>query len=175
MVASSGAGIETNRPYAISGMLQTCSRNSGFTHFSATVAPVSEPAPERPSPIAVSRTSELLARPRLVVEQRNLTLEAFRALSDPIRLELMALIAARGPVCVCHLQDVLPYAQPRISKHLAVLRRSGLVTAERRGTWAFYSLNQEAFAEARGFLDDIEASVRTPRLADSCPEPGGSA
>jgi ArsR family transcriptional regulator len=119
------------------------------------------------------RVSELetIAQPRLVTESRNLTLDAFRALADPVRLELLALIAGRGPVCVCHLQSELPYAQPRISKHLAVLRRAGLVRAERRGSWAFYSLDPEAFAAARDFLDDVDASHRRPHLADSCPEP----
>jgi ArsR family transcriptional regulator len=121
--------------------------------------------PQRVSPL------EAIARPRLVTESRNLTLDAFRALADPVRLELLALIAARGPVCVCHLQSELPYAQPRISKHLAVLRRAGLVRAERRGSWAFYTLNPEAFAAARDFLDDVDASVRRPHLADSCSEP----
>ena len=92
-----------------------------------------------------------------------------------MRLELLALIAARGPVCVCHLQGVLPYAQPRISKHLAVLRRAGLVRAERRGSWAFYSIDRDALAAARDFLDDVDVSLRRPHLADSCPEPDGAA
>jgi ArsR family transcriptional regulator, arsenate/arsenite/antimonite-responsive transcriptional repressor len=118
---------------------------------------------------------ESVAQPRLVTESRNLTLDAFRALADPVRLELLALVAARGPVCVCHLQSALPYAQPRISKHLGVLRRAGLVRAERRGSWAFYSIDPDSFAAARGFLDDVDASLRRPHLADSCPEPGDAA
>jgi DNA-binding transcriptional ArsR family regulator len=112
-----------------------------------------------------------LARPRIVNEPRNLTVEAFRALADPIRLELLALIAARGPVCVCHLHSVLPYTQPRISKHLSVLRRAGLVSAERRGSWAFYSLEPESLLAATEFLSDVDSSLRKPRLADTCPEP----
>jgi ArsR family transcriptional regulator len=60
-----------------------------------------------------------------VAQPRNLTLEVFQALADPVRLQLLAQIAARGPLCVCHLQDELPYSQSRISKHLATLRAPG--------------------------------------------------
>ncbi len=126
--------------------------------------------PPRPDQEATSPTAAV-ARPRLVVEERNLTLEAYRALADPIRLELLALIAAKGPICVCHLHEALPYSQPRISKHLAILRRAGLVSAERRGSWAYYSSDPEALEAARDFLDQLQASLRAPRLADACPEP----
>jgi ArsR family transcriptional regulator len=121
--------------------------------------------------LSISTQPPAIPQPRVVVEQRNLTLEAFRALADPIRLELLALIAARGPLCVCHLQEELPYTQPRISKHLAVLRRAGLVSVERRGSWAYYSPNLEMIDTAQDFLRQVEHSVRSPHLADSCPEP----
>jgi ArsR family transcriptional regulator, arsenate/arsenite/antimonite-responsive transcriptional repressor len=121
--------------------------------------------------LSISTQPPAIPQPRVVVEQRNLTLEAFRALADPIRLELLALIAARGPLCVCHLQEELPYTQPRISKHLAVLRRAGLVSVERRGSWAYYSPNLEMIDTAQDFLRQVEQSVRSPHLADSCPEP----
>jgi ArsR family transcriptional regulator, arsenate/arsenite/antimonite-responsive transcriptional repressor len=128
--------------------------------------PEPEPAPARALPVFGSRA---LATARIVSEPRNLTVEMFRALADPVRLELLARIAARGPLCVCHLQDDLPYSQSRISKHLGTLRRAGLVTTRREGTWIYYSVEEEALAMAREFIDQLEHSLRTPHEADYCP------
>jgi DNA-binding transcriptional ArsR family regulator len=108
---------------------------------------------------------------RVVSEPRNLTVEVFRALADPIRLELLAQIAARGPICVCHLQEELPYSQSRISKHLSVLRRAGLVTTRREGTWVYYSVEREALGVGREYIDQLGHSLRTPHEADYCPPP----
>jgi ArsR family transcriptional regulator len=131
--------------------------------------PEPEHAISRPLPVIGSRT---LATPRIVSEPRNVTVETFRALADPVRLELLAQIAARGPLCVCHLQDDLPYSQSRISKHLGTLRRAGLVTTRREGTWIYYSVEEEALAVAREFIDQLERSLHTPHEADYCPPPG---
>lgn len=109
-----------------------------------------------------------IAKARIVEEPRNLTVEVYRALADPIRLELLARIAARGPVCVCHLEQELPYTQPRISKHLATLRRAGLVSARRDGSWAYYSVEVGALEVAREFIDQLEHSIHTPHSADFC-------
>jgi ArsR family transcriptional regulator len=121
-----------------------------------------------PLPVIGSRE---LATPRIVSEPRNVTVEMFRALADPIRLELLAQIAARGPLCVCHLQGDLQYSQSRISKHLGTLRRAGLVTTRREGTWIYYSVEEEALAIARDFIDQLERSLHTPHEADYCPPP----
>ena len=131
--------------------------------------PEPEPAVARPLPVVGSRA---LATARIVSEPRNVTVEMFRALADPVRLELLARIAARGPLCVCHLQDDLPYSQSRISKHLGTLRRAGLVTTRREGTWIYYSVEEEALAMAREFIDQLEHSLRTPHEADYCPPTG---
>jgi ArsR family transcriptional regulator len=112
-----------------------------------------------------------IAEPRLVAETRNLTVEVFRALADPIRLELLARIAAYGPVCVCHLEEQLPYSQSRISKHLGTLRRAGLVSARREGTWVYYETSEEMLTVASEFLDQLTTSLRTPHEADLCPTP----
>lgn len=136
---------------------------------------MSEPETSRPDtaraiprqlPVVGSRE---VATPRIVAEPRNVTLEMFRALADPIRLELLAQIAARGPLCVCHLQEDLPYSQSRISKHLGTLRRAGLVTTRREGTWIYYAVDEEALATARDFIDQLERSLHTPHVADYCP------
>jgi ArsR family transcriptional regulator len=112
-----------------------------------------------------------MAQPHVVAEPRNVTVDMFRALGDPVRLELLAHIAARGPICVCHLEEALAYRQSRVSKHLAVLRRAGLVSSRREGSWAYYSVVPEALEIARGFLDQVEQSLHVVRAADSCDEP----
>lgn len=112
-----------------------------------------------------------MAQPHVVAEPRNLTVDMFRALGDPVRLELLAHIAARGPICVCHLEEALAYRQSRVSKHLAVLRRAGLVSSRRDGSWAYYSVVPEALEIARGFLDQVEQSLHVVRAADACDEP----
>jgi hypothetical protein len=63
----------------------------------------------------------------------------FRALSDPTRLRIVHLLR-EGPLCVGDLVTVLGIPQPAASRHLAYLRRAGLVEDERRGTWSFYAL-----------------------------------
>jgi DNA-binding transcriptional ArsR family regulator len=127
-----------------------------------------QPAISRPLPVIGTRQ---VAEPRIVSEPRNVTVEVFKAFADPIRLELLAQIAARGPLCVCHLQDDLPYSQSRISKHLAVLRRAGLVTTRREGTWVYYSVEDQALEVAREFIDQLDQSLRTPHETDYCPPP----
>lgn len=66
--------------------------------------------------------------------------KAFKALSDPVRLRLLSLIASHegGEACVCDLTGPFDVSQPTISHHLKVLREAGLVDSERRGTWVYY-------------------------------------
>jgi ArsR family transcriptional regulator len=63
----------------------------------------------------------------------------FRAFSDRTRLRLLNLLR-RGETCVCDLVDVLGVPQPKVSRHLAYLRRAGLVTARKDGYWMHYTL-----------------------------------
>jgi ArsR family transcriptional regulator len=65
---------------------------------------------------------------------------AFKALGDPMRLQLMSMIASAngGEICVCELTPAFTLSGPTISHHLRSLREAGLVTAERRGTWVYY-------------------------------------
>ncbi|MGE3273869.1 MAG: ArsR/SmtB family transcription factor [Vicinamibacterales bacterium] len=65
--------------------------------------------------------------------------EVFKALSDETRLRLLALLAD-GEVCVCHLHGSLRLPQPTVSRHLAYLRKTGLVAARREGIWMHYRL-----------------------------------
>ncbi|WP_045740376.1 metalloregulator ArsR/SmtB family transcription factor [Actinoplanes rectilineatus] len=68
----------------------------------------------------------------------------FKALSDPIRLRLLSLIASTSEVCVCDLTDAFEVTGATISHHLRVLREAGMVDVERRGTWAYYRVKREA-------------------------------
>src|ERR1700722_11027523 len=63
----------------------------------------------------------------------------FRAFSDRTRLLILHLLLP-GELCVCHIVDVLDLSQPKISRHLAYLRRTGLVLARKEGLWNYYRL-----------------------------------
>lgn len=63
-------------------------------------------------------------------------------LCDRTRLRLVHLLL-RGPLCVCHLQEIVGEPQAKVSRHLAYLRRSGMVETERRGTWMVYRLTDK--------------------------------
>jgi ArsR family transcriptional regulator len=64
---------------------------------------------------------------------------ALRALADPTRLRILALLKG-GEVCVCHIHEALAIPQPTASRHLASLRRAGLVDTRKAGLWVHYSL-----------------------------------
>jgi|SRR5690349_2211597 ArsR family transcriptional regulator, arsenate/arsenite/antimonite-responsive transcriptional repressor len=76
----------------------------------------------------------------------------FRALADPTRVAIVNRLAAADECCVCDLTAAFDLAQPTISHHLKVLRDAGLVTASRRGTWAYYRLEHEAVRGLRQTL-----------------------
>ena len=63
----------------------------------------------------------------------------FRALADSTRLRLLNLIADRE-ICVCYFVEILNMSQPKISRHLAYLRRAGIVASRREGKWMHYRL-----------------------------------
>ena len=80
----------------------------------------------------------------------------FAALADPTRLRLLNLIGGRE-VCVCYFVEILRQGQPKISRHLAYLRRAGLVTARREGKWMHYRMVPQA--------DEAAASILAASLA----------
>jgi ArsR family transcriptional regulator len=65
----------------------------------------------------------------------------FKALADKTRLRILALLG-NNEVCVCHIHDSLGLPQPTVSRHLAYLRKSGLVTVRRDGVWMHYQLSR---------------------------------
>lgn len=67
--------------------------------------------------------------------------ELFSLLSDETRLRCLILLQKEGELCVCEINRLIGGVQPKISRHLALMRKSGLVSDERRGQWVYYSLN----------------------------------
>jgi ArsR family transcriptional regulator len=66
--------------------------------------------------------------------------DLFRAFADPTRLRILNLLDEQKELCVCDLCAALGESQPKVSRHLAVLRRVRLVDVHREGKWMFYSL-----------------------------------
>ena len=83
----------------------------------------------------------------------------FRALADPTRLRLLNLIADRE-ICVCYFVEILDMSQPKISRHLAYLRRAGIVEARRQGRWMHYRLHLPSDAAASSILKETLKGLR---------------
>ena len=79
----------------------------------------------------------------------------FTALSDPVRLGILSMVAASssGEVCVCDFVGPLGKSQPTISHHLKVLSEAGLIQGDRRGKWVWYSLNRDGLSALRAAID----------------------
>jgi ArsR family transcriptional regulator, arsenate/arsenite/antimonite-responsive transcriptional repressor len=79
---------------------------------------------------------------------------AFKALGDPVRLQLMSMIASApdGEICVCDLTPAFELSGPTISHHLRTLREAGLVDADRRGTWVYYRPRSGILRQLAGLL-----------------------
>jgi ArsR family transcriptional regulator, arsenate/arsenite/antimonite-responsive transcriptional repressor len=76
----------------------------------------------------------------------------FAALADRTRLRVLNLLKA-GELCVCYFVELLGESQPKISRHLAYLRRAGVVSARRDGKWIHYSLAKPADPAVAGVLE----------------------
>jgi len=84
----------------------------------------------------------------------------FRLLADHTRLRCLSLLRAEQSLCVCELTHALDLSQPKISRHLAMLREGGLVMDERRGQWVHYQLAGDLPDWVRAIID---ASVEAQR------------
>ncbi|MFG0332345.1 MAG: ArsR/SmtB family transcription factor [Maioricimonas sp. JB049] len=82
----------------------------------------------------------------------------FRACADRTRLRILNLLRG-GELCVCDLVEVLDVPQPTASRHLAYLRRAGLVVVRKDGLWHYYRLVGSDSAFHRKLLDCLEACV----------------
>jgi ArsR family transcriptional regulator len=93
--------------------------------------------------------------------------ELFHALSDPIRVDVVAMLID-GERCVCDLMEDLGLQQSRLSWHLKTLVDAGVITGRREGRWNYYSLNKEALSEAKGLLDLLKPTRRLAVKANCC-------
>jgi ArsR family transcriptional regulator len=82
----------------------------------------------------------------------------FKALADRTRLRLISLIGD-SEVCVCFLVEILKTSQPKISRHLAYLRRAQIVAARREGKWMHYRLTEPPDEHAARILREVRASL----------------
>ena len=71
------------------------------------------------------------------LDESTRTLKAF---ADPVRLRLMNLLSDDREICVCHLHEALELPQPTVSRHLAYLRKAGVVSGRKEGLWVHYKL-----------------------------------
>jgi ArsR family transcriptional regulator len=78
----------------------------------------------------------------------------FQALADRTRLRLLNLMAG-GEVCVCFFVEILKTHQPKISRHLAYLRKAGIVAARREGKWMHYRITEPGDTNAARVLRDV--------------------
>lgn len=67
-------------------------------------------------------------------------IDTFAAIADPIRLRCLALIGERKELCVCELVSALELPQPKVSRHLAILKSAGLLRDRREAQWVIYSI-----------------------------------
>jgi len=99
-----------------------------------------------------------------------LTAEFLKALAHPVRLQIVELLRGRE-ACVCHLEADLGYRQPYISQQIMVLRKAGLLTERREGTYVFYRL---ADTRVEALLDTLIPGGRGRKgrrtAACSCPD-----
>jgi ArsR family transcriptional regulator, arsenate/arsenite/antimonite-responsive transcriptional repressor len=100
-----------------------------------------------------------------------------KALGDATRLRIVGLLLT-GEVCVCHIHESLRLPQPKISRHLAYLRRAGLVDTRRDGVWIYYRLAttadpilrtiREAVVHALGHVESIRRDAERLRQKTGC-------
>jgi ArsR family transcriptional regulator len=110
--------------------------------------------PARPSDVAGQCCPSVLASPLDSTEAKELA-AGFTALADPVRLQVLSILAAApgGEACVCDFVEPLGKSQPTVSHHMKILSDAGLVHGERRSKWVFYTLDRDRLAGLRAALD----------------------
>ena len=107
----------------------------------------------------------------------------FKALADATRLRILGLLLT-GEVCVCHIHESLRIPQSKASRHLAYLRRTGLVDTRRQGLWIYYRLSdtsdpivgtiRQAVAHALGHIEAVQRDANRLQKKTGCCLPAGS-
>lgn len=91
----------------------------------------------------------------------------FDALADATRRRILALLVNQGELCVCELTSALDDTQPKISRHLGVLKDAGIVIPRREGTWMFYRLAESMPAWVAPLLATLTAGAVPELKADA--------
>jgi len=89
----------------------------------------------------------------------------FKALSDESRLRIISLLFNSGELCVCDIEDVMGCTQTKVSRHLAYLRKAGLVDDRRQGLWMLYSIAKPKNEEQKKTLDFLASVLRANDVA----------
>jgi ArsR family transcriptional regulator len=103
----------------------------------------------------------------------------YKCLSEDTRLKFLLMITLKGELCVCDLISALQLSQPKVSRHLAELRKCGILSDHRRGKWVFYQLNQTlpkwAFEvltltakDNNLYLSDCLTNLNATKLTENC-------
>lgn len=95
-------------------------------------------------------------------------LQLFKNLSDETRLNVILLLRESGDLCVCELCNTLNEPQPKISRHLAMLRESGLLLDRRAGKWIHYRLSPHIPAWAAAVIEQAYLSQRDAIVLLAC-------
>ncbi len=86
--------------------------------------------------------------------------QLMRALADGTRLRIVNLLLSQGELCVCELTGALQMAQPKVSRHLAILREAGVVQDRREGLWIHYRIHPELPLWAGRLLEALHDGCR---------------
>lgn len=78
-----------------------------------------------------------------------------KAIADPTRIQLLSLIASSGEACACDLNGPVGLSQSTVSHHLKVLTEAGLLTREQRGTWAWFSIEEDRIGELSALIEQV--------------------
>ncbi|MGB7803809.1 metalloregulator ArsR/SmtB family transcription factor [Buttiauxella sp.] len=89
-----------------------------------------------------------------------LPVQLFKTLSDETRLSIVMLLRESGELCVCDICAATRESQPKVSRHMAILRESGLVSDRREGKWVHYRLSPNMPAWAAATIDNAWNCLR---------------
>jgi ArsR family transcriptional regulator, arsenate/arsenite/antimonite-responsive transcriptional repressor len=89
----------------------------------------------------------------------------FKALSDDSRLRIINLLFYSGELCVCDIEEVMGFTQTKVSRHLAYLRKAGLVDDRKQGLWMLYSIAKPRNEEQRKILEFLSSLLKSNEVA----------
>lgn len=107
------------------------------------------------------------------------SLQLFKILSDQTRLDIILLLKASGELCVCDIYMALNLSQPKTSRHLAMLRESGLVLDSKHGKWVHYRLSpallpwikniiEVTYSTEKNRVSQLLAAINNKNTAGNC-------